>query len=128
MVFLTYKKEVPEFKALAKKLGIEHRTHFIDPGPWDEMVYRAASADVGMMPYHPHDMNTTIASPNKMYEFITAAVPMIAHQGLVNVHRILQEEGFGVTRVLDAPQDYAAAIMEVFDEKLGGAQRFRETY
>lgn len=127
MAFLTYGMEIPEFKELARKLGIRHRTHFLEPVPSGEIVYWAASADVGIMPYQPLDQNTTLSLPNKMYEFIAAGVPMIASIGLVNVRKIIEGEGFGVLRDLRVAEDYAAAIREMFDETLGGCTRFRNS-
>ncbi len=125
LVFLTFGHEVVEFKEMANKLGIGKRVHFLGLVPWDQVVYWAASADAGIMPYHPTDWNTTISSPNKMYEFITAGTPMIGHSGLVNVHKIVSGEGFGVLQELNTPENFAQAINEMFDETKGGAARFK---
>jgi len=63
-----------------------------------------------------------------MYEFIIAGVPMIASQGLINVNKIIEEEGFGITCKLEVPQDYADAISQLFDAKQGGAARFKQNF
>jgi glycosyltransferase involved in cell wall biosynthesis len=125
LVFLTFESEINEFKALAQNLNISDRVHFLPVVPWDDMVYWAASADVGILPYQADDMNTRISSPNKMYEFICAATPMIASTELINVHQILTEENFGVSYRLKEPKDYARAIEIMFDENLGGPKRFK---
>lgn len=126
IVFLTFSSHIPEFKQLAQELGIQDRTHFFDYVPWNEVLYWVASADAGMMPYHPSDLNTRISSPNKMYEFIVAGIPMIAHSGLINVHKVITEEGFGISCILEKPEDYAQAIMDMFDNSQGGHLRFRK--
>lgn len=125
MIFLTWGMEIPEFEALASKLGIRDRVHFLDPVPWSEIVYWAASVDVGVMPYQALDLNTRISSPNKMYEFIAAGTPMIGSSELVNVARVVTPEGFGVLLPLHEAADYAQLIDAIFDPAAGGPERFR---
>lgn len=124
LVFLTFGSEIPFFKQMARDLGIADRVHFLDLVPWDEMLFWAASADVGIMPYQATDQNTVISSPNKMYEFIMAGTPMIGSSELVNVRRIVGEEGFGVLAQFRSDSDYINAINEMFDDSLGGPKRF----
>jgi glycosyltransferase involved in cell wall biosynthesis len=110
MVFLTWGGEIEEFKLLAKELGIQTRCHFMPPIPWDEMVYWAASADLGVMPYQADDLNTKLSMPNKMYEFIVAGTPMVGSEKLVNVNKIVGGNGFGALANLVHAEDYAAII------------------
>jgi glycosyltransferase involved in cell wall biosynthesis len=126
MAFITFGNEVGEFKNMAKDLNIADRVHFLPEVPWEDMVYWAASADVGVLPYQADDMNTKISSPNKMYEFICSATPMIASSALINVHDVLTKEHFGVSYLLKEPKDYAKAIEIMFDSELGGPKRFKE--
>lgn len=127
LVFLTFGSEIPFFKKMARDLGIGSRVHFLDLVPWDEMLFWAASADAGIMPYQATDQNTAISSPNKMYEFIMAGTPMIGSSDLVNVRRIVDEEQFGVLARFRTDGDYISAINTMFDERLGGPERFRPT-
>jgi hypothetical protein len=60
-----------------------------------------------------------------MYEFIMAGTPMIGSSDLYYVNQIVGGQGFGVVRPLRADVDYALAIEEMFDERLGGPERFR---
>ena len=71
-------------------------------------------------------MNTKISSPNKLYEFICAATPMIGSTDLINVKNIIEKEGFGVVYPLKKAQDYAVAIEKMFDNNLGGPLRFKQ--
>jgi glycosyltransferase involved in cell wall biosynthesis len=125
LVFLTWGMEIPEFRQLAADLKIADRVHFLDPVPWSEIVFWAASVDVGVMPYQALDLNTRISSPNKMYEFIAAGTPMIGSSELVNVRRVVGKEGFGVLLPFHKAEDYARAIDTIFDPALGGPERFR---
>lgn len=119
VVFLSWGPEIADFRRLAQKLGVEDRVHFLPPVPWNEVISWAESADLGVMPYQPTNLNTIISSPNKMYEFIMARTPMIGSSELVNVEKMINEHGFGIARRLRDPSDYAAAIDEMLDEKSG---------
>lgn len=110
MVFLTWGSEIDDFKLLAKSLGIQNRCHFMQPIPWDEMVFWAASADLGVMPYQADDLNTKLSMPNKMYEFIVAGTPMIGSEKLLNVNKIVGGNQFGALANLVHAEDYAALI------------------
>lgn len=125
IVFLTWGMEIPEFEEMAKELGIGDRVHFLPPIPWNEIVYWAASVDIGVMPYQAEDLNTTISSPNKMYEFIAAGTAMIGSSELTNVERVVGKEGFGVLVPFHVAEDYARAIDIALDPQLGGVERFR---
>jgi glycosyltransferase involved in cell wall biosynthesis len=125
MVFLSWGSEVEGFKSYAKQLNIAERVHFRPFVDWDEVLFYAASADCGIMPYQATDQNTAISSPNKMYEFIMAATPIIGSSDLTYVNKIVGGEKFGVVRPLRSDVDYSLAIEEMFDEKLGGPERFR---
>jgi glycosyltransferase involved in cell wall biosynthesis len=115
MVFLTWgKEEIADFTGIANGLGIKDRVHFLPPVPWEDVIVWAASADAGMMPYQPDDLNTQISSPNKMYEFMEAGIPMIGSSGLVNVKAVVGDLGLGVVSALKDPADYAAAIDLLF--------------
>lgn len=119
LVLLTWGGEVPEFKALAESLNVADRVHFVDPVPWQEILYWAASADVGFMPYQPLDINTKLSCPNKMYEFINAETPMIGSSELINVKKVVGGEGFGLVTPLREVEDYAKAIDNFFALDLG---------
>jgi len=126
MVFLTFGAEVESFRDLADSLGIGARVHFLPMVPWDEVVFWAASADVGVMPYQATDQNTAISSPNKMYEFIVSGTPMIGSSDLVNVRDIVGGNGFGITQPLRSISDYSQIIERIFDSDAGGPNRFRQ--
>jgi len=111
IVFLTWgAQEIAEFRGFARDLGIESRVHFHEPVSWEKVIEIAASSDVGVMPYQAKDLNTKISSPNKMYEFIMAGVPMLGSAELVNVKKTVGDLGLGIVAELKEPEDYAAAI------------------
>jgi len=126
MVFLTAGVYVPLYRELAAQLGIGNRVHFLDIVPWSEIPLWCASADVGVMPYQAISTSMRLSSPNNMYDFIAAATPIIGSSELVNVAEIVGGEGFGLLAPLRLPADYMKLINDMFDESLGGPERFHK--
>jgi glycosyltransferase involved in cell wall biosynthesis len=102
------------FRNVALAAGVRDRIHLIESVPWDELLWWTASADVGVIPYQPVDLNHLYCSPNKLSEFICAHLPMLAND-LPYLRQVIDGEGFGIVRPMSTPQNMAAAINEVFD-------------
>ncbi len=113
------------FAQLADELGVSERVHFKDAVPHTELVRWTASADAGIIPYPPIDLNHKLCSPNKLFEFIQAGVPIVAND-LPFLRQVVDGEGFGVVMELDSPENFARAIANMFDEP-GGPARFKPT-
>ena len=112
------------FKDIARKAGVEDRVHCLDPVPWEELIAWSAAADAGIIPYQPVDLNHRYCSPNKLFEFIAARLPILAND-LPFLKEVVEGEGFGIARPLDTPESMAKAINEMFDPALGHLQRAR---
>lgn len=122
--FITFKKDIAYYKELSAQLGIEHRIHYVLEIPWDEVIHWLAAADVGMMPYQANNLNAKISSPNKLFEFVVAGLPIIGSSDLVNVKEAVDRYGLGVCRPLGDDATYVDAIQAMFDETQGGVERF----
>lgn len=125
MGFITYAKDIPYYENMTHRLGIFHRVHYVIEIPWDEVVYWLASSDVGIMPYQVTNFNAQISSPNKLYEFAVAGLPIIGSSELVNVKRAVDEDGLGLTTLLREPGTYVEVISAMFDHP-EGPERFRK--
>jgi glycosyltransferase involved in cell wall biosynthesis len=125
LVLLGYGDDIPKLRRLALDLGLESRVHFLAAVPQSELMGWVASADAGIIPYQPIDDNHLYCSPNKLFEYIAAGVPIIAND-LPFLRQVVAENGFGVVKVLVASSDYADAITEMFDPASGGAERFHD--
>ncbi|MCK4624294.1 MAG: hypothetical protein KAV00_03215, partial [Phycisphaerae bacterium] len=79
----------------------------------------------GIIPYQPVDLNNYYCSPNKLFEFIQAGLPLIVND-LPFLKKVVGGENFGVVAKLETPEQYARAIREMFDASLGGPGRFRQ--
>ena len=108
-LFLLEKK----LKSLANKLGIlGKKVIFMDRVPQKELLRYTAGADFGIIPYPDIDLNTKYCTPNKMFEFLTANVPMIANDSLVTVGNMFEEFHLGNTISFDSAKEVADGVKE----------------
>jgi hypothetical protein len=86
------------------------RIHILDPVSQDTLLDFTASADFGVIPYPPVDLNTRYCMPNKLFEYIQAELPILAND-LHEVGRIMRElNGGGLSLDLNTDQGMADGI------------------
>src|SRR5205085_12556213 len=88
------------------------RVHVIPAVPQRDLLAYCASADVGVIPYQAVDLNNYYTSPNKLFDFIQAGLPIVASD-LPYLHKVIVSDGLGVVAKLDSPLAYADAINSV---------------
>lgn len=66
----------------------------IPPAPQEELQYWTAGADIGIIPYENTGLNHLYCTPNKLWEFPNAGVPILASR-LVEMERMISEWGTG---------------------------------
>lgn len=115
-----------DLKLLAGELGLlGKRVYFIEAVPYEELLQHSASADAGIIPYPHVDLNSYYCTPNKLFEFIQARLPILANDS-PELRRFVANNGFGINHRMDGPEDIAAAI----DGMFAGAEKltaFRRT-
>lgn len=125
LVFMGYGAAAQQMlEQLAQAENLSNRVHFMEAVPQDELLFWTASADAGIIPYQPVDLNHYYCSPNKLFEFIQAELPIIAND-LPFLRRVIAGEGFGLVRPLADVASFAGAIREMFEPQLGGPHRFK---
>lgn len=125
LIYMGYGNIQTELVKITNDNNLKGRFHIKDTIPQDELLYWTASADAGIIPYQPIDINHIYCSPNKLYEYIEAGLPIIAND-LPYLTQVVKDEGFGVVHKLSCEDDFIAAILEMFDEHLGGPTRFKD--
>lgn len=101
-------------KARGDKLGlIDRHVHFLSAVPLSELLQHSASADVGIIPYPHVDLNSYYCTPNKLFEFIQAGLPILANDS-PELRRYVAAEGFGLVRPMNSARQIAAALDEIF--------------
>ena len=98
-----------ELEALVRRLGLEGRTFLGRHVPQRELIQVAASADMGLLPYQAFGFNHLIATPNKLFEYIQARLP-IATSRLPMVERIVSVHRNGAFVDFSTPEATAAGL------------------
>jgi glycosyltransferase involved in cell wall biosynthesis len=67
----------PVLRELIEELGLGDRVHIVPPVAPSELLKHTAGATVGVVPYEPHGLNNRYTTPNKLFEYINAGVPVL---------------------------------------------------
>jgi glycosyltransferase involved in cell wall biosynthesis/SAM-dependent methyltransferase len=94
---------------LVKKYNLTKKVFFKEAVPQNKLIYWTASADIGIIPYPHVDLNTYYCTPNKLFEFIQAQLPMIANDS-PELRRFVHDTGFGKVGSMKNPQEIARLI------------------
>jgi glycosyltransferase involved in cell wall biosynthesis len=99
--------------------GLTERIFLGKRAAQDDLVPLAASAHVGLLPYQEESANLRIATPNKLFEYMQARVP-IATSDLPEIARIVRQTG--TARIVDfsTPDSTAAGLRTFVERELGG--------
>ena len=105
-------------EARARDLALlGHRVVFVPEQPASDLLRWTAGADAGIIPYPPVDLNTVLCTPNKLFEFLTAGLPILASHG-TELRRLVGDQGVGQNAIMNTPADFARAIDEFFGHDL----------
>jgi glycosyltransferase involved in cell wall biosynthesis len=101
-------------KDKARKLRLlDTRIYFLPAVPQSELLQHSASADVGIIPYPHVDLNSYYCTPNKLFEFIQAGLPILANDS-PELRRFVHDTGFGLVKPMQTSHQIATAIDEIF--------------
>jgi glycosyltransferase involved in cell wall biosynthesis len=101
-----------ELRALVREKGLQQRVYFTEPVPPDEVTYYCISASVGVVIYQNTSLNNYYATPNKLYEYIHAGLPVVS-SNFPALKEIIEGYGLGCTFDPEEPESIAAAINRV---------------
>ena len=100
-------------KKAARLNLLDRRIHFLPAVPQAELLQHSASADLGIIPYPHVDLNSYYCTPNKLFEFIQAGLPILANDS-PELNRFVRSNGFGHCAVMRTPRDIARTIDDAF--------------
>lgn len=89
------------------------RVHFLPAVPQSELLQHSASADLGIIPYPHVDLNSYYCTPNKLFEFIQAGLPILANDS-PELRRFVAHQGFGFIAPMHSERQIATAIDQAF--------------
>ena len=103
-----------KLKTIAVEKGVASRLAFFGPVPSDQVTTYAASADLGIAPIENVCLSYYYCSPNKLFEYLLAGLPVIA-SNFPEMRHIIDKYGVGTTFDPSAPKDIARAVVEIFE-------------
>ncbi len=109
LVFLGDGQLKEKLRKRALRLGLQGRVHFLDAVPQSELLEYTASADFGFVPYLANCLNTYYCTPNKLFEFIAAGIPIIASD-LPELRRFVSGNDLGLILDFNDPKAVGNAV------------------
>jgi len=103
-------------KEVAAKDHVTSRVSFFGPVPSEEVTAVAATADLGIAPIENTCLSYYYCSPNKVFEYIAAGLPVVGSH-FPELQRVIEGYKLGVTFNPEDPQDIARAINEVLEDR-----------
>ena len=114
VVFMGWGRIEDDLKTEVKKLKLEDKVIFTPGVPQNELLNHSKSADLGVIPYQFVGLNNYYTSPNKLFEYINAGVP-IAASDFPELKRVIDKYNIGETFDPESPKSIAEGINKIID-------------
>jgi len=101
-------------KVLATDNGLSDKVIFLEPVDMTKMVDSLEGFDIGIVPYKPVSLNNKLASPNKIFEYMMAGLPIAASDS-PELKKIVTENNVGVLFDPSDPKDIANKINSLIE-------------
>lgn len=114
LLFMGYGEYRNVMMDLVRDLHLEKKVIFVPPQNQDVLLEYTASADIGVMPYlKSRSINDMYSSPNKLYEYIAAGIPILANN-LPFYRDMVERHSLGIVRDIENHENFAEAVREMF--------------
>jgi len=107
-----------ELTALTSDLNLQQRIKFINKVPINELLNYTSGADFGINILEDFNLSKKLASPNKLFEYIHAGIPVVCSQSVEN-DKVLAKYSIGIA-VKNESKDIAKKITELVDKEIRG--------
>ena len=106
-----------ELTTLTSDLNLDQRIKFINKVPIHELLNYTSGADFGINILEDFNLSKKLASPNKLFEYIHAGIPVICSRSVEN-DKVLNKYKIGIA-VNNEPVDISKKIAELIEKELG---------
>ena len=104
-----------ELRELIAREGLEERVRITGPVPQGQVVAYAAGATIGVIPYEPVGLNNTYTTPNKLFDYMAAGLPVAASR-LPELTRFVERGGMGLTFAPGDPASMGKTINAILSD------------
>lgn len=115
LLFIGDGKIKARLQQLAAESPERERIRFIDKVPLDQLPSYTAAATVGFQVLQNVCFNHYSASSNKLFEYMSALVPVVAAD-LPEIRRVVETEGVGLLVDVESPEAIAVAVNRILEE------------
>lgn len=108
-----------QFEFLIEKvsqMGLTGQIKFIKKLEWKELMRYTRSADAGLSLDKNSNMNYNFSLPNKVFDYISAGIPVIATD-LHEIAKIIDEYNCGILISEPTPEEISKAIIKLRDNR-----------
>jgi glycosyltransferase involved in cell wall biosynthesis len=113
LVMLGWGEMQGRLERMVRQRNLSARVHFHPKVAQDVLLSYTQSADLGIIPYRPVCLNTFFCTPNKLFEFIAAGLPIVASD-LPELRRFVAGLDIGLVGDTGSAQGIAALIDQFF--------------
>ncbi|WP_256814907.1 MULTISPECIES: glycosyltransferase family 4 protein [Pseudomonas] len=106
-----------ELKRIVDRQGLNRHVHFHPAVPQTQLLSITCSADAGVIPYQAICLNNYYCTPNKLFEFVSAGLPILASD-LPELRRLVHEQQIGSVADLSTVSRLTQAISEFFSDDI----------
>jgi glycosyltransferase involved in cell wall biosynthesis len=107
---------ISSLKRLTEKEGLSDRVYFFGAVPFDEVTRIAMSADIGLILLQNAGLNFYYASPNKLFDFMAAGLPVVASK-FPDLKKYIEGYKIGITCDAMNPREIADAINYILSDE-----------
>lgn len=108
---------IPRLKKQVEELDLGHRVRFVPTVNWETLMRYTRSADIGMCLEKDTNLNYRYSLPNKLFDYITAGIPVIASD-LPETRKILIENNCGTIIESVTQANIGNALKELKNNKI----------
>lgn len=116
LVFLGDGQLIKKLQAKVKKQNLTDRVFFHPAVPQKELLTLTAAASAGVIPYQANCLNNYYCTPNKLFEFIIAGIPILSTD-LPETRNIITNYNIGLVGDTSSAQSFANCINHFFSDE-----------